>query len=134
MINFAEKVKLLVSRKLTENSVSLDYIPIDFVKTKKGILKELVLSKQSGKLVGVYSRALGEGMFLTAVEAIESHGKEALIVFCRYDMSGHMLARTRVSLDEIHMVCPFNKVFKNPMVNAPNKITSGLSATIWRAL
>jgi hypothetical protein len=117
MINFAEKIKFLVTKKSTEHSTASDFIPFDFIKTRKGILKELVVSKQSGRLLGVYSRALGEGMFLTAVEAIVSHGKEELIVFNRHDMSGHLLARTRIPLDEIHMVCPFNKIFQGPGLN-----------------
>lgn len=117
-MNFAEKIKFLVGRKASEPPASLDYTPLDFVKSRKAILKELVLSKQAGKLIGVYSRALGEGMFLTGVEAILSHGNDELIVFNRYDMSGHLLARTRVPLDEIHMVCPFNKTFQTPAYSA----------------
>ena len=113
-MNFAEKIRSLVSRKASEPVAPSDFTPLDFVKNRKAILKELVLSKQSGKLIGVYSRALGEGMFLTCVEAIISHGKDESIVFNRYDMSGHLLARTRIPLDEIHMVCPFNKTFQNP--------------------
>ncbi|MBT1700375.1 hypothetical protein KK083_26040 [Fulvivirgaceae bacterium PWU4] len=119
-MNFAEKIKFLIGKKVSEPPASLDYTPLDFVKNRKAILKELVLSKQSGKLIGVYSRALGEGMFLTGVEAILSHGdgKDELIVFNRYDMSGHLLARTKVSLNEIHMVCPFNKTFQTPAYSA----------------
>ncbi|MBT1699547.1 hypothetical protein KK083_21795 [Fulvivirgaceae bacterium PWU4] len=115
-MNFAEKIKAFVSMQTTETT-PYDYTPLDFVKTRKGILKELVLSKQSGKLIGVYSRVLGEGMFLTCVEAIQPHGKDEQIVFHRYDMSGKMLARTRISIDEIHMVCPFNKLFRSPALD-----------------
>lgn len=127
-MNFAEKIKAFVSRQTTETVPSFDYTPLDFVKTRKGILKELVLSKQSGKLIGVYSRVLGEGMFLTRVEAIQPHGKDEQIVFHRYDMSGQMLARTRISVDEIHMVCPFNKMFRSPALDtaSADSVLSGL--------
>lgn len=99
-----------------EQSPTAEVIPFDFVRTKKGILKELVISSMSGNVVGIYSRALGEGMFLAAVEKIESTAKDEIIVFNRYDMSGHMLARTRVAIDEIHMVCPFSRAYTNPVL------------------
>src|SRR5688500_19202003 len=108
MKNFAQKIRSLISPK-DESIDQIPYTPYDFVKTKKNILKELIISRQSGKLLGVYSRALGEGMFLTGVEDIEKHGKDEVIVFNRYDMSGYILSRTRVSLEEIHMVCPFSQ-------------------------
>lgn len=111
-MNFAEKIKFLVGRKASEPAAPSDFTPLAFVKNRKAIFKELVLSKQSGKLIGVYSCALGEGMFLTCVEAIISHGKDESIVFNRYDMSGHLLAQTRIPLDEIHMVAPSIKHFK----------------------
>ncbi|MBT1697429.1 hypothetical protein KK083_11115 [Fulvivirgaceae bacterium PWU4] len=101
-----------------EYASSAEVVPFDFVRTRKGILKELVISSMSGNVVGIYSRALGEGMFLAAVEKIESNAREEIITLNRYDMSGHMLARTRVSVDEIHMVCPFNRVYTNPSMNA----------------
>lgn len=109
-------IKSLVGKK--NGTDLLDFTPFDFVKSKKGILKEILISKQTGKLLGVYSRALGEGMFLTGVEDIESHGRNEVIVFNRYDMSGHILARTRVELDEIQTVCPFNKAFQNPILTS----------------
>jgi hypothetical protein len=117
MKNFAEKIKSLVSGK-NESPGQQGHAPFDFVKSKKGILKELVISKQSGNLLGVYSRALGEGMFLTGVKDIEQHGKEEVVVFNRYDMSGHILSRTRISIEEIQMVCPFNRTFKDPVASA----------------
>lgn len=87
-------------------------MPFDFVKSRKGILKELTFSKQSGNLIGVYSTALGTGMFLTVVEDIARAGKDEVIVFHRYDMSGQRLSRGKVSIDEIQMVLPFNKLYR----------------------
>lgn len=117
MRNFTEKIGSLIFPKKDHSTIT-ETIPLDFVRTKKGILKELVISSISGNVVGIYSRALGEGMFLAGVEKIDSAGKEEVIVLNRYDMSGHILARTRVPLDEIRMVCPFNKAYTNPLVNA----------------
>lgn len=115
-MNFKEKFWWLNFPKKYQ-APGAEIIPFDFVRTRKGILKEPVISSMSGNVVGIYSRALGEGMFLAAVEKIESTVKDEVITLNRYDMSGHMLARTRVAIDEIHMVCPFNRVYSSPCVN-----------------
>lgn len=119
MKNFAEKIKSLVSGK-NEAQPSHNLVPFDFIKSKKAILKQVIISKESGNLLGVYCRAFGEGMFLTGVEDIEDYEKEAIIVFNRYDMSGHILSRTRISIEEIQMVCPFSRSFVNPFLAKVN--------------
>lgn len=88
-----------------------------FVKSRKGILKELRNSQESGTLVGVYSRAFGEGMFLTCVSNIEHDTAAEVVTFETYDQSGQMLNRTRLSIDEIKMVCPFESKYVNPILN-----------------
>lgn len=131
MKTFAERIIALVSLQ-NKASVIPDRICFDFVKTRKGILKELIISKTSGNLLGVYSKALGEGMFLTVVENIEADGKEDVVQFNRYDMSGHILARTKVAIDEIEMVCPFNKTYRNPGLNS-NKSGKSFNRLIYTA-
>lgn len=83
--------------------------PFDFIKTKKGILRELSMSKESGSFVGIYSDAFGAGMFLARVEAIELSHREEFIVFHQYDISGQKLPKSRIRLKEISMICPFYK-------------------------
>jgi hypothetical protein len=122
MKNFAEKIRLFLKPK---NDSSFGPGPgtgsFDFVKTRKGILKELVISKQSKNIVGVYCKVFGEGMFLTAVEGIEPTSKAEIIVFHQYDMTGNILPRTRIELDEIQMVCPFDKIYQNPLFSSNKK-------------
>jgi hypothetical protein len=103
-----------------------DPTPFEFVRSRKAILKELVISKKIKNVVGVYSDVLGEGMFLTAVQDIERTQKNAeIIVFYQYDVTGRLLIRTRVELDEIQLVCPFNKTYENPLfVARTTEITS----------
>lgn len=91
--------------------------PMIFVKSRRGILKELRNSFETGNLLGVYSKALGEGMFLTGVSNIEDDTKEEVVTFETYDQSGEMLNRTRVSIEEIKMVCSFEKKYLNPILN-----------------
>jgi hypothetical protein len=117
--NFADKIRSLITPR--KDSVPAN-TPFDFVKTKKGILRELVMSKESNSIIGVYCRALGEGMFLTAVEAIEkSLNEEDIINFHQYDMSGKTLARTKIRLNEIEMVCPFHKAFQRQLTGQVNR-------------
>jgi hypothetical protein len=130
MRNFAEKIRSLINPK--NNSLLPDNTPFDFVTTKKGILKELVISKQSNSIIGVYCKVFGEGMFLAAVEDIDGVAKGEIIVFHQYDMSGRLLPRTRIDLNEIQMVCPFNKAYRTPLftarqsekLNNQNKVTA----------
>lgn len=112
MKNFAEKIRSLISPKKGPEKGST---PFEFVKSKKAILKELVISKKIKKVVGVYCDVLGEGMFLTAVEDIERTQSAEIIVFYQYDITGRLLIRTRVELDNIQLVCPFNKTYENPL-------------------
>jgi hypothetical protein len=117
-MNFTEKIlSIIVPKKII--SVG-DTTPMDFVKTRKGILRELVLSKQTGNLIGVYSRAFGDGMFLTTVQDIEGGSKEEIIAFNQYDMSGIILSRTHLALSEIKMICTFNKTYRNPLLDNEN--------------
>lgn len=111
MKNLTSKIRALVSGS---PSPTMGCMPLDFVKNKKNIFKELALSKESGNAIGVYSNAMGDGMFLTVVEQIEANG---LIVFNRYDMSGTILNRYELTLDEIKMVCPVNQRYRHPLLS-----------------
>jgi hypothetical protein len=112
--NILESLRSLVSPKDATNSM-IDSQTFAFVRTRKAILRELVASWKSRNIVGVYCGAFGEGMFLVAVEDIEPTDKSEVIAFHQYDISGKILNRTRVELDEIQMLCPFNEVYQNPL-------------------
>jgi hypothetical protein len=114
MKSLAARITSLISRKDKTLLVS-DTASIDFIRTRKGILKELGTSIDYGTIVGVYCREFGEGMFLTAVKEIEWEGKDAFVVFYPFDISGKRLSTSRLHADEIQMVCPFSKVYGNPM-------------------
>jgi hypothetical protein len=92
-------------------------MPLNFLRTRKSILRELSMSQETGNLIGVYSRAFGEGMFLVSVNSIEIDRSGEVVVFETYDQSGMILNRTRVSIDEIKMVCPFHRKYVNPVLN-----------------
>jgi hypothetical protein len=113
---------LTVSRKSSDQVKK--NTDLSFIKTSPEILELLMHSKTTGSLIGVYSSMLGEGMFLTRVENIfmESMHNVKIVVLNRYDMSGHILATTRVALSEIRTVCPFPQLYKNPVLSMDSSL------------
>ena len=115
MRNLSDRIRTFIFSK-KDTSLFPRYTPLDFIRSKKGILRELNMSMQSGNFVGVYSESLGQGMFLARVESIEPGHREECIRFHQYDISGQKLPKARVSLEEISMVCPF---FKEQTLKTP---------------
>lgn len=86
---------------------------LEFIIDRGEILKILTRSKDQGNAVGINSRSLGPGTYITAVEDIMLE-EDIVIVFKPYDASGHMLEKARLTLAEIQSVLPFNSAFQNP--------------------
>jgi hypothetical protein len=112
MINVLKKTLAINS-----GNESTTHEQLTFIKTRKAVLKELQVARENSMLIGVYSRALGEGMFLVGVSDIETNLSSEVIVLETYDQSGSILNRTRLSIDEIKMVCPLHKKYLNPVLN-----------------
>ena len=92
----------------------LEENPLAIVSSRKSILNALVSSLKHETVIGVYAQALGEGMFLTAVDEIVDEETDKIVGFKRYDVSGHILPRTHFALSEIKAVCPLNARYVNP--------------------
>jgi hypothetical protein len=97
----------------------------ELIRSGKDIIKELISNKASGNVVGVYAPALGSGMFLTGVQDLYEEGKATVVVFYRYDLSGEILSRNCITVDEIEMVCSFNQRYSNPLLGKCNRKASG---------
>ena len=90
----------------------------DLVKSRKGILRELQISKESGNLVGLVSKALGGGMFLVGIKAIETQGADEIIVYQKYNFGDEsLLASGRLAVRDIGALCPF--LTKNRTIKVP---------------
>jgi hypothetical protein len=96
---------------------ALDERSLNFLRSRTSIRDGLMRSKHSGTVIGVYSRALGEGMFITSVDDIYPDNDEEIIVLKRYDLSGLILQRTDLSLSEIKAVCVFDMIYRNPVLH-----------------
>jgi hypothetical protein len=99
-----------------ENSDTLELrqLEVTFITSQKQILKHIRLCKQSGGLIGIYSKSLGKGMFLTTVEDMEEKDSDVSLVLKPIDMSGEKLTRSVLSLKEISAICPFNQMYYEP--------------------
>jgi hypothetical protein len=116
-MSLVEVLKKTLSVNSTSQNGNTDDSQLYFIKSRKAMLKELASSQENGTLLGVHSRALGEGMFLVSVNFIETDHPNEVIIFETYDQSGMILNRNRVSIDEIKMICPLNKKYVNPILN-----------------
>jgi hypothetical protein len=117
MLSIVSKIQESFAGK-DENQKGLHF---NFIKDKDAMLHALSKSQEKGTLIGVYAKELGEGMFLTGVDKIESVGTQKIIVFETYEIYGKILNRTRVALDEIKMVCPFQIEYVNPLLGNAKK-------------
>ena len=79
------------------------------------MLSELEYCLGKRNLVGVYCPLLGNGLFLVGVENIVYGDDGTLIVFYSQDMSGHVLSRRTLHIDEINMIVPFNNPYISPL-------------------
>jgi hypothetical protein len=87
----------------------------DIIRDSKTILKEMEFSKRTGNLVGVYSDALGTGLFLLGVQEIVNGDDGELVIFYPMDMSGFALSRRTIHIREINMLVPFNNPYIQPL-------------------
>jgi hypothetical protein len=91
-------------------------ITIDVITTRKEIFKALVESEENQSIIGITSKDLGEGMFMTSVKEILNDDDDVLIVLNSYDITGYFLEKNRVFLKNITGVIPFKAVFTNPFL------------------
>lgn len=118
MLNIVSKIQ----QSLLGKDEPRHKLSFTFIQDKQAILKALVNSLNKGTVIGVYSRALGEGLFLTGVDDIEQNGPQQIIIFETYDVSGKALQKTRIAVNDIKMVCPFQIEYINPLLGKAQNI------------
>jgi hypothetical protein len=113
MMTLMKKFKAVLQKH--GSGMLTDTTELEFIKTRKLILRELATSRDAGTVVGINSPALGEGLFITAVEDLYSARGGDVVHLKPYAMSGHILPRTQLSLTEIRSVCSFKTIYRNPI-------------------
>lgn len=91
-------------------------IIIDVITIKQEIYHALLESEDNQSIIGISSRDLGPGMFMTSVKEIVDEGDEVLIVLNSFDVTGYFLEKNKISLSNISSVLPFKAVFSNPFL------------------
>jgi hypothetical protein len=104
---FMKKLRNLISR--SSGRPLQHHQPFDIVKAKKGIIRELQLSMESGSLIGLFSPVLSDGMLLVTVLSIESKGGREMAILAKYDIAGTLLSTSNLAINEITGICPFVK-------------------------
>jgi hypothetical protein len=117
-MNIIEKLKTLFGQE--EQKFIANYsrkFEFRIIRTRKEILQELKASKEQGKIVGIYSSTLGDGMFVTGIEDVYEWEKDTIIVFKPHDLGGFILQRNYLSLSEVKGIYAFNCTYKHPLVS-----------------
>lgn len=91
------------------------------IRSRKEMLRSITIARDSQCVLGIYSPALGDGMFFTGVLSIVDEHGEVIINFSQYDMNGVLLMRTELALSEIKSVCLFPFKYENPLIKAGNE-------------
>jgi hypothetical protein len=72
------------------------------------MIRELMISKESGNLIGLISPSPGEGMFLILGLSPESQNSEETVAFQRYEITDRrFLVSATLTINDIKGVCPF---------------------------
>jgi hypothetical protein len=121
MKNFVGKIKRIIPL-LVEDYTAADSGTFDFICKKNQMIRELDFCRKTGALVGVYSKQLGDGLFLLGVEDLVYAIKDDLVIFHPYDMTGFELRQRSIHLSEIHMIIPFNNRYIKPNISIPTEL------------
>jgi hypothetical protein len=89
---------------------------LDLATSKHDILKILVSGKENGNTVGIKSRLLGDGFYITAVEEIILEEGSTTFLFMPFDITGFILPTRRLKLADIDAACPLISEFQNPIL------------------
>jgi hypothetical protein len=94
-----------------ERPLELRELKVEFVKKEQEILRQFKLCKKSGGVIGIYSLALGRGMFLVTVQEIIN---DKTIIFKTLPVDGCLSSKVLLDLSEISCLCPFNQIYREP--------------------
>ena len=107
MKHVTERIRRIISGN-SNSTIRRRSHPFDFVQTRKGVLRELMIGQESGNLIGLVSPALGEGIFLALVLHVDSETVDEEITFQKYDVTGRRHpVPDKLPVRDIKGVCQF---------------------------
>lgn|SRR5690606_34778643 len=89
----------------------------NFARSRQRMLALLQESELNDTVVGIYAPVLGDGMFLTTVEQIHFLTGDTIVVLNQFELSGGLLHKSILSVNEIHTVCPFPVPYRHPILD-----------------
>ena len=95
--------------------------PFTFIKTKDDIISEITRCKSTGAVLGVYSPALGQGMFFAGIDDLYVMKNEEIVVLKPFDLHGVPLKRDHLSITEISSVSPTSISYKVTSSSRPTR-------------
>lgn len=104
-------------RNLLSKSEPAEDGGIKVVKSRKEISRAITNAMETHTVLGVYSPALGDGLFLTGVLFYDTNHAEPIVTLNRYDHHGILLHRTELGISEIKGVCTLKMKYQNPLTN-----------------
>jgi hypothetical protein len=112
---------MIFSDETEENlKTVMQRLSMELISDPGEILNILRESKANGTAVGIFAPALGQAIYVTAVEDILDDD-DITIVLKNYDITGYMLETNKLRLGEIKSVCPFRSLFENPYMRTTLK-------------
>jgi len=108
MTKLLEKVAHFLVGEQTP-ATNLHEIRIEFIEDKTEIIHHIEACKRSRGIVGIYSPALGRGMFLSTVTDVYKLGVDTLIDLKPYHFKTGLQRKVTISIKDVNCICPFNQ-------------------------
>jgi hypothetical protein len=86
----------------------------------KSILEELIASRESGNVIGIWAPSLGTGLYMCAVENIldDEIEHDKVIILKENDLNGVPLQVHVLFLQEIEKVFPLKTLYREPAADS----------------
>src|SRR4051812_19329371 len=105
MKTFIEKLRDGIMHPFEHQPLQLNSLQL--IRQRAQIRKQLLESKGTGKVLGIYCPLMGNGMFLTGVDDLIMAEKLEVVILKPYDMNGILLIPHQVPVTAIRSICPF---------------------------
>jgi hypothetical protein len=110
-------------------------MPFLAVCEQKEMLAEILEAKRRGRTVGIYSHALGQGMFLAGIDDVYFLMDQQILVLKPYDFYGNLLRRDHLLLDELKCIVPLSLIYTDPRkVESLNAVPQEIQAAAPRLM
>src|SRR5687768_3786763 len=95
----------------------MELVILNVLHSRDDVFKALLQSKKTKSIIGINSKSLGPGTYMTSVvELVTDQNDDTIVVLQSYDMTGYFFDTSALKLEEIESVIPFTALFENPFL------------------